>query len=428
MSGRCTASATTTANEQPERSKGFKNDPYHHRSRPCRRLHSGSRRRPTAAPTAAVSTAPAAAAPAASSRAKKKTIGRSRFFQGSWTQEDSDNDDSEYDDEEDDEEEDSDEEMGRGDEGRWHGQKQQKHSHHENPPPTSLPPPPPPQQQLAEVDDEALAAELRSLQPPEAIPTHQRVREGLETTRAYLHHISEVSDCIGRSVLLGGRQAPAHGRTRRECSDRVGTRRLSGLTHLEGAHLTALSVATAAIARPLVRLGPTLSVGGRALVAAADTAVVARGLMYTSVRQASSDLASAVLGPESGPVVAEGMDTVVAAQATASWVSCTGIGWLVQGDSLPTICSTLAYEGGRQRRQHAGLARRLPRASPQRLSITSRQQDWARRRQTCRYPPWAGHCLRLVVRRRGRRESSRRPSTMSGSLVVVVMVVEARRR
>ena len=41
-----------------------------------------------------------------------------------------------------------------------------------------------------------------------------------------------------------------------------------------------------------------------ALVAAADTAVVARGLMYTSVRQASADLASVVLGPSAAPVVA----------------------------------------------------------------------------------------------------------------------------
>ena len=73
-----------------------------------------------------------------------------------------------------------------------------------------------------------------------------------------------------------------------------------------------------------------LSVSGRALVAAVDTAVVARGLMYTSVRQASSDLASALVGPETGPVVAEGMDTIVAAQTTASWVTCHGIGWLLQ--------------------------------------------------------------------------------------------------
>ena len=57
---------------------------------------------------------------------------------------------------------------------------------------------------------------------------------------------------------------------------------------------------------------------GRALVAAADTAVVARSLMYSSVRQATSDLTSAVLGADAGSVVAEGLDTIVAAQARRS--------------------------------------------------------------------------------------------------------------
>ena len=55
-----------------------------------------------------------------------------------------------------------------------------------------------------------------------------------------------------------------------------------------------LYMAGAAMAKPLALAAPTLTAGGRALVAAADTAVVARGLMYTSVRQASSDLACAV--------------------------------------------------------------------------------------------------------------------------------------
>jgi hypothetical protein len=47
-------------------------------------------------------------------------------------------------------------------------------------------------------------------------------------------------------------------------------------------------------------------------------ALVARSLMYSSVRQATSDLTSAVLGADAGSVVAEGLDTIVAAQARRS--------------------------------------------------------------------------------------------------------------
>jgi hypothetical protein len=40
--------------------------------------------------------------------------------------------------------------------------------------------------------------------------------------------------------------------------------------------------------------------------------------MYSSVRQATADLTSAVLGADAGSVVAEGLDTIVAAQARRS--------------------------------------------------------------------------------------------------------------
>lgn len=182
---------------------------------------------------------------------------------------------------------------------------------------------------------------------PMGEPTHLKVRQGLEVTRAYLHHFSEVSDIIGRSVLHGGRHAlmwtsnavavalptpPADSVASRLWRERVAP---------------PLFIAGAAITKPLAPLACTLPVCGRALLAAADTAVVARGLMYTSVRQASSDVARAVLGQEAGPVVAEGMDTLVAVSQTAT--SCNGIGWLVRGATTDSVAlaNNLLYVGVR---------------------------------------------------------------------------------
>jgi len=74
-------------------------------------------------------------------------------------------------------------------------------------------------------------------------------------------------------------------------------------------------------------------------------ALVARSLMYSSVRQATSDLTSAVLGADAGSVVAEGLDTIVAAQATLSSVTCTGVGWLLQASSSASLANNLLYVG-----------------------------------------------------------------------------------
>ena len=105
-------------------------------------------------------------------------------------------------------------------------------------------------------------------------------------------------------------------------------------------------IAAAAVARPLAPVASAVSnsfsVGGRALVAAADTAVVARGLMYTSLRQTSSDVAAAVLGDSAGAIVAEGMDTVVAVQSTISSVICQGVGLLLQADRT-AFANNLVY-------------------------------------------------------------------------------------
>ena len=165
-----------------------------------------------------------------------------------------------------------------------------------------------------------------------------------------LQHISEVSDCIGRSVLLGGRHAlrwSSHALTAASdagadtCVQRIWRERVSPPLYIAGQALAPYSAP----------LAGTLAAGGRALVAAADTAVVARGLMYTSVRQASADLASVVLGPQAAPVVAEGMDTIVAAQATVSWVACSGVGWLIQAGgqgSSASLANNLLYVGIRR--------------------------------------------------------------------------------
>ena len=200
---------------------------------------------------------------------------------------------------------------------------------------------------------------------PSNASRHQRVREGMETTRAYLHHISEVSDCIGRSVLLGGRHAL------RVTSHAVAVALPSPHPDSAASRIwrekvsPPLYIAGAAIARPLAPLAGTLSVSGTALAAAVDTAVVARGLMYTSVRQASSDLASALVGPETGPVVAEGMDTIVAAQTTASWVTCHGIGWLLQGATTDSaaLANNLLYVGVRRGSAEAAARRFGPAAA-----------------------------------------------------------------
>ena len=114
-----------------------------------------------------------------------------------------------------------------------------------------------------------------------------------------------------------------------------------------------LRSASAAVARPLAPLASigaslgatTMLVGGRALVATADTAVVARGLMYTSVRQASADIARAVVGDGAGAVVAEGLDTLVAAQATVASVTCHGVGLLLQAGTTAALANNLLYVG-----------------------------------------------------------------------------------
>uniref|UniRef100_A0A7S2CGS0 PH domain-containing protein n=1 Tax=Haptolina brevifila TaxID=156173 RepID=A0A7S2CGS0_9EUKA len=176
-------------------------------------------------------------------------------------------------------------------------------------------------------------------------PPHQRIRDGLESARCYMHHISEVSECVSRAVVYGGRHAIQYSSYAVEVAmasssgdstaSRVWKERIAPPLHAAGS----------AVARPLAPLSATLSVGGSALLAAADTATVARGLMYTSVRQASADLASAVLGDGAGAVVAEGLDTIVAAQQTVSAITCQGLGWLVHPPNSAALANNLLYHG-----------------------------------------------------------------------------------
>jgi len=72
-----------------------------------------------------------------------------------------------------------------------------------------------------------------------------------------------------------------------------------------------------------------------------------------------------MLGEEAGPVVAEGMDTLVAAQATASWVTCNGVGWLLQGVTTDStaLANTLLYVGIRRGSAEAAARRFGPAAA-----------------------------------------------------------------
>lgn len=183
-----------------------------------------------------------------------------------------------------------------------------------------------------------------------------RLQAGLEVTRTSLQHASDViSDCVGRAVLHSGRSAAKVG------SHVAGvTMGLGGYNNdsidgntcqspgraMVGKALERLDPVVSALSRPMKRVQSSLSASGPSLVAAAETAAVARGLMYVSLRQVTADVASTLLGPEAGEVVAEGLDTACVAQSTLSAMSFHN--WRILAADSPSLANNLLYAGFKQ--------------------------------------------------------------------------------
>lgn len=94
---------------------------------------------------------------------------------------------------------------------------------------------------------------------------------------------------------------------------------------------------------------PTLSASGCALAAAAESASLAKGLVYVSLKQASSEVATKLLGPAAGAVTAESLDTLSEARSALSSLPISPLGWLlaaVGGQEPPRLLSTAVGEAG----------------------------------------------------------------------------------
>jgi len=94
---------------------------------------------------------------------------------------------------------------------------------------------------------------------------------------------------------------------------------------------------------------PTLSASGCALAAAAESASLAKGLVYVSLKQASSEVATKLLGPAAGAVTAESLDTLSEARSALSSLPISPLGWLlaaVGGQEPPRLLSTAVGAAG----------------------------------------------------------------------------------
>ncbi|KAL1511765.1 hypothetical protein AB1Y20_005051 [Prymnesium parvum] len=179
----------------------------------------------------------------------------------------------------------------------------------------------------------------------------RRLRHGLEITRTSLQHVSAFSDCVGRAVLQSGTHAALlTGRALEMIArDEHGAPSRAAELWRDNVHEPLASIASSISSSippaSKATLARAVSASGGALLAVADSAALAKGLVYVSVRKASADIADCFLGPEAGDVVVEGLDTLAVMQSTVSNVAMHGVGRILAASDSAALANKLVYVG-----------------------------------------------------------------------------------